>query len=194
MSAEALLEGAACPRCSLAFTGWTIGAGAAVCPVCALEFVARPFHPPVRPPVSGGLPTDQDARCAFHAGNLVSASCDRCGAFICSLCRIDADSRTLCPGCFDRLAAEGSLPSAEVTFRDYARIASFWAFIGIVVWFSAPISGPLAILNSIRAFRQKRERNEPEGTAGVVLALLLGILETALSILGLAILFTEGMK
>jgi len=43
---------------------------------------------------------------------------------MCELCRIDADGQVLCPACFDRLSAEGALPSARTTFRDFGRMGT----------------------------------------------------------------------
>ena len=40
-----------------------------------------------------------DAVCFHHAERQAEAVCDSCGRFLCGLCRIDFNGRTLCPAC-----------------------------------------------------------------------------------------------
>lgn len=49
------------------------------------------------------------AACAKHERNAAVASCQRCGGFVCALCRIFTDRFVLCPGCFERGYAAGAL-------------------------------------------------------------------------------------
>jgi hypothetical protein len=79
-----------------------------------------PVEPRVVVPDLAGTGPEGAAPCTRHARNQAEAACARCGQFMCALCRIDADQKTYCPGCFDRLSAEGSLTSAVTRVRNYA--------------------------------------------------------------------------
>jgi hypothetical protein len=60
---------------------------------------------------------------------------------MCDLCRIDADAMVLCPACFDRLSAEGALPSARTKFRDFGRMGSTLLLAGLLFSiFAAPFT------------------------------------------------------
>ena len=97
---------------------------------------------------------------------------------MCGLCRIDVDQRTLCPKCFERPSAEGSLPSARTTFRDYGGLSSVSATAGCVVWFASVLLGPLAVYYGIKGLRQKKAMDETDGRVGVWIAMILGAAET----------------
>jgi hypothetical protein len=51
---------------------------------------------------------------------------------MCDLCRIDSDAMVLCPACFDRLSAEGALPSARTKFRDFGRMGVSLLLLGLL--------------------------------------------------------------
>lgn len=108
---------------------------------------------------------------------------------MCGVCRIDSDGLVLCPGCFDRLSAEGALPSARVSYRDHGRMAGSLAALGLLLGFVGIVAGPAAVYYGIKGLRQKREMGETEGRAGVWAAIVLGGLEAALwvGIVGLMI-------
>jgi hypothetical protein len=171
-----------CPRCHKPIPLRGIANGTSSCPNCGGIFEAVRFEPPQRefsiPQMAdGGLQSAQP--CAVHQRNAAVANCERCGAFMCSLCRIDVDNRTLCPKCFERLSAEGSLSSARTTFRDYGGLSSVTATAGCLLWFASIVLGPLAIYYGIKGLRQKKSMGEADGRVGVWIAMLLGTVETA---------------
>jgi hypothetical protein len=172
--------GVTCPHCQHPLDHDTLRSGPQSCPVCRRPFEALRFDPPERESRAVSLAEagpGGSAACAQHRANVAVANCERCGVFMCALCRIDSDSLALCPGCFDRLSAEGALPSARVSYRDYGRMASTMAGVGIVVIFVGIIAGPAAVYYGMKGLRQKREMGETDGRAGVWLAIVLGALE-----------------
>jgi hypothetical protein len=172
--------GVACPHCQHPLDHATLRSGPQSCPGCRRPFEALRFDPPERESRAASVaeagPGGSTA-CAQHRGNVAVANCERCGVFMCALCRIDSDSLALCPGCFDRLSAEGQLESARVSYRDYGRMASTMALVGIVVIFVGILAGPAAVYYGMKSLRQKREMGETDGRAGVWLAIVLGALE-----------------
>jgi len=115
--------------------------------------------------------------CANHAGNVAVVSCGRCGLFMCALCRIDADGHVLCPACFERMAAEGALPSALTTFRHYPSLAGTTLAVGLLIWPVMPICGPLGAYYAVKGIQQKRADGDSAGRVGLGLAAALGIAE-----------------
>lgn len=98
--------------------------------------------------------------------------------FICNLCEITTDGMTLCPSCYDRLSAEGSLSSTRTRFRDMAGLAATSIAAGIFLWFLMALTGPLAIGYTVKAFRQRRELENLYSPVRLWILLILGVCET----------------
>lgn len=171
-----------CPRCSKPLHLEVVEAGNNECPSCRVSFHAVKFSPTSHAvdvhSLALGLGSDGTQACAEHSSNRAVSVCDRCGAFMCALCQVDADERILCPGCFDRLAEEGALPSLANRFRNFPGLAVSVSLLGIFAWFAAVVLGPLAFYYGIRGLRQKREMGESDRVLRIYLAMAVGILET----------------
>jgi len=140
------------------------------------------FDPPQREALVVGLAESGPGgatACASHRNNAAVTNCGRCGVFMCGLCRIESDGLVLCPGCFDRLSAEGALPSTRVGYRDFGRMAASLAVLGLLLWFAGMVVGPAVVFYGIKGLRQKREMVDDEGRVGIWFAMVLGVLETA---------------
>jgi hypothetical protein len=158
--------GMACPRCRQPLRHETLRSGEQACPSCKGAFEAVRFDPVdsrVILPDLAGVGPEGGAPCTRHARNRAEAACARCGQFMCSLCRIDADQETYCPSCFERLSAEGSLSSAVTRVRNYAGWASICLVGSYFFMFVAPLTGPLGIYFCFRGLKDKRSRNESDG-------------------------------
>jgi uncharacterized paraquat-inducible protein A len=172
--------GPGCPRCWTHLPDSVLEKGAVYCGTCGLDFQAELFTPPVQArailpaPEAGGA-----APCARHAGNAAASACERCGAFMCTLCRVDSDGLVLCAGCFDRLRGEGSLASARTTFRSWRTLGLHLAVLGLPLVSLGVFIGPVAIYASVRGMTQSRKHGDEGGLAGPILSLILGILVTA---------------
>lgn len=187
--------GPACPYCGAPLLVELMTAGVQRCVACTRGFEAVPFSPPiVRVAVQSVAEAGPGGAvaCAQHPGNAAVANCSRCGVFMCGLCRVQIDGRELCPACFDRLAAEGALPSARSRFRNYRGLATLMAFGGCWMYFLGLLTGPVTIYLAIQAQRQRRRLQESDGLVAVILAMLLGLMQIAgglfflVSLLGLA--------
>jgi hypothetical protein len=176
--------GATCPRCRKDFDHARIRSGRQICPQCNGSFEALRFDPPeVRAVVQAvELSGPEGATaCSSHRGNVAASNCGRCGVFMCELCQIDTDGQLLCPGCFDRLSAEGALPSARTTFRDYGRMGVTYVAAGIFLWFLAAPLGLGAIYAGVQEIRQRRRIGEGS-LARAWVAIVLGLVEVAGSV------------
>jgi hypothetical protein len=173
-------NGPACPRCGAPLLVELIAAGQQRCVACTRVFEAMPFFPPdVRVVVQGIAEAGPAGAvpCAQHGGNAAIANCSRCGVFMCSLCRVQIDGRELCPACYDRLAAEGALPSVRSHVRNYRGMALFVGLAGCWMYFLSLLTGPAAIYLAIQAQRQRRRLQEPDGLLTVIAAFVLGVLQ-----------------
>ena len=173
---RAVYSGPCCPRCGTRLLEATPDRGPVLCS-CLQRFEMALFHPPERVSAPAQAVEAGSAPCARHAHNAAVASCEHCGAFMCSLCRIDVEGTALCAACFERLTASGTLASARVGFRNYNGIAWTLALVGLFPAFSV-LLGPLAMLAAWSGLRQGQRLGEALGTGRAKAALVLGLLET----------------
>lgn len=184
-------SGPGCPRCNLSVDLDRLPAGEVECPRCRHRFLAAPFHPAVvreRIVSVAEAGPEGAAPCARHPGNAAVGNCTRCGVFLCALCRMPVDGQELCPGCFDRLTAEGNLSTARARIHDYRGMAFSLGFFGLMVSCFGLITGPVTLFLVTRAVRQRRRWQERGGAASLVLATLF-----ALAQIGISLLFIIGM-
>lgn len=98
---------------------------------------------------------------------------------MCGLCRVDSDGKVLCTKCFERLAAEGALPSAV------NRITSHFAQARMATglsWLLYPLSmflGPYAFYLSVRAWMDRRRNGDDEGKYAIPLVAVLSAFSSA---------------
>jgi hypothetical protein len=175
-----------CPACGFELDPAVMVAGEQTCPVCRRTFLATPFVPPeipVRVRSLAEIGAEEAAACGRHGGNAAVGSCARCGVFVCDLCRTDIDGQVLCPGCFDRLTAEGALSSSRQPLRDYRGLALQMGVLGLFLSCFGLVTGPFTIWCAVRALRQKKQLEETGGTVAIVIAILLGLAQIAFGIL-----------
>lgn len=185
--------GPECPRCGAWLDLERMMAGEQRCVACGVVFLGTPFRPPVLRERVGSVAEagpEGAVPCARHPGNAAVDNCSRCGVFMCNLCRIEIEGQELCPGCFDRLTAQGVLSGAQTRIRDYRGMAVSFGVLGLLFSCFGLITGPVTLFFVAQAVRQKRQWNEQGGTPALVLAGLLGALQIAFSILLIALMFT----
>lgn len=187
--------GPECPRCGGYLDLDRMPAGEQRCPVCGGVFLGAAFQPPeVRVRVGSVAEAGPEGAvpCARHAGNAAVGNCTRCGVFMCALCRIEIEGQELCPGCFDRLTAEGVLASARTRIRDFRGMALTLGILGLstAILFGL-LTGPIVLYFAAQAFRQRKLWNEQGGVASLVLAVLLGLAHMAAGVFIVIGLFIE---
>lgn len=174
---NALYAGTTCPRCGVPLRHETLTSGLQICPRCGRPFEAVHFLPvePIGAVAEiAGLDPSAGAPCAKHARNKAEAACQRCGQFMCALCRIDADGKAYCPACFERLSGEGALRSTATRIRNYPGLAAFCAIINLLLcWLVVGIvAAPLGIFFAFRGLGQKKKMQETEGVAGLYVSIV----------------------
>ena len=176
--------GPCCPRCRRDLDPGRLLSGPQSCPHCRGAFEATRFDPPeprveVRAVEEAG--PEGAASCAAHRGNVSVGNCSRCGVFMCDLCRIEADAMVLCPACFDRLSAEGALPSARTTFRDFGRMGTTLLLAGLLFSFLGAPFTLGAVYAGVKDLRQRKTLGEGSVVRAWIV-IVLGALLTAGSV------------
>lgn len=173
-------NGPQCPRCNVALTANWIRSGGITCRYCDGGFEATVFEPPQRQELAAmevtAVGPDGANACANHLRNAATASCQRCGLFICALCDMNVGTGSYCPSCFERARAEGTLTAAR-RYRDFATVARSSALAGLIFSFmflGLPF-GAVAMYFGIKA--RKQRKSEGRSTVGVTLVAVLGMLE-----------------
>lgn len=178
---NALYAGTACPRCGVPLKHETLTSGTQLCPRCSKPFEAVHFLP-VEPLAAvaeiAGLDPSAGAPCGKHARNKAEAACQRCGQFMCALCRIDADGKAYCPPCFERLSGEGALQSTATRLRNYGGLSLSCAILSFI--FGAIVIGmilaPIGVYFGARGISQKRKLEEREGVISLILTIILNVI------------------
>lgn len=164
--ARSIHGGVGCPRCGWALRHETLTSGSHVCTHCRKPFEVARFNPVERHVVVAEVTVLDTASspCARHARNLAVAACQRCGQFMCALCRIDTEGKSYCPGCFDRLTAEEALGSTVTRVKNHAgsSAACFMVSTLTCFWLAAPL-GAAGIYFAARGLADKRRRGEGDG-------------------------------
>ena len=139
------------------------------------------FNPVPKRSIAAALTAlEAEAPCATHSGNAAEAVCSRCGRLMCGLCRVDSDQRILCIPCFERLAAEGALPSAVTKITDHLIRGRTYALASVLLWPFAMVLGPAALYMNVMALRERLRAGETDGRVMAVLCILLSLLGSGL--------------
>lgn len=162
--------------CDAPLDASTLRAGTVECTSCTGTFEATPFQPRALQHQAvqavTQTPDGVAAACANHSGNAAVTSCQRCGLFICALCDMNTGQGSYCPACFERIRT-GAV-KAEGRYRDYASMAVSGAIAGLLC--SIVPLGPFVLYWGAKGVKQRRA--EGLSPAGVIVAMVLGGLET----------------
>jgi hypothetical protein len=127
-----------CPYCGEFVNGDPDEIGAR-CPRCREPLYERAGGPrladePGAPPSRG--------TCTVHPGNVAAGTCQRCGNFVCRVCRTRWEDRDLCLACVERLARERERGPQDA--RAHRRQAGWALACGLAAW--GAVLGGLALL------------------------------------------------
>jgi hypothetical protein len=184
-----------CPKCQ-APVGVTRGADVLTetCPSCRTTIEIHPFLPLFKPPrgvpvSSNESPAHSGAACFFHPRASATASCHRCGRFLCSLCDVEWSDQHLCPECLSKAHARDALEGHEQQRVRYDIIT--WHLLILPVLFCfyvVPVTAPAAVALAIL------KRNSPPSRVAnsrlsIRLGLTFGIILCLLVIVGILAFF-----
>jgi len=186
-----------CPHCGRPLDGERVQTGLCSCVHCQGFFEAirlSPIQRPIRVMQVAQAGPEGATACANHEHNVSTGNCGRCGVFMCNLCKIESDGMVLCPACFDRLTADGTLPGGRNKIRDYAGITSGLTILSFLFWPIAIVSGPAAIFYGFRGLRKKKESDENDGRFGIWCSMILAAAVTTGAIFLFGLIFAGFSK
>jgi hypothetical protein len=157
-----------CRHCREVFAGEPDRYGAR-CPRCREPLYERAASQwPVR-----GEADAQASRCAVHANNASVGTCERCGNFLCGVCRTRWQERALCLACIERaLDVRETRPDLVQAHRRQATLALLF---GILAWALILLGGlPMMFAHA----------NSSRAAALVVLAGLLSLISLLPALFG----------
>jgi hypothetical protein len=109
------------------------------CPRCREPLYERAGGP--RLTSAPDAPKDRGA-CVVHPGNVAVGTCQRCGNFVCRVCRTHWEDRNVCLACAERLAQERERGPQDP--RAHRRQAAWALACGLAAW--SAILGAFALV------------------------------------------------
>jgi hypothetical protein len=131
------------------------------CPACRSQLSARFFPALTAPPeaastASGELALEGESVCFFHHEKRATASCQRCGRFLCALCDVPFGGKHLCPSCLD----SSKLPELVNRRLIWAKLSMLVGLLPLVfgitcpLWFMGVVVGPAAVFIALWGWRK----------------------------------------
>lgn len=174
----------ACPKCQAVTTGLLAPPGSPrPCGACERPLEGWTFPARERPAAAGKLAETlvaaEDAGCFYHPRSRAQVPCDLCGRFLCALCDVEILGQHFCPGCVDAGQKKKIIRNLDNSRILYGGIALVIAVVPILLfWPLTLVTGPLAIFAGLYGWKKPRSLTGA-GRASLLVAILLGLLETA---------------
>ncbi len=125
----------------------------------------------------------EDAGCFYHAQSRAQVPCDLCGRFLCALCDVELHGQHFCPGCVNTGKKKKQIRNLDTDRLLYGGIALMIALLPVLLfWPLTIITGPLAIFVAVYGWN-KPPSLTGTGRGSAIVAIVLGLLETAAWIL-----------
>ncbi|HYT91471.1 MAG TPA: hypothetical protein VEL76_22345 [Gemmataceae bacterium] len=135
----------------------------------------RRCHEPLYERREASLPLPSDGasgQCATHPRNPSVGACQRCGTFLCAVCRTRWRERTLCLACVERALEEKEARPEDA--RSHRRQAMVALGAGITGWALLLVASLLLVLT----------RNNANASAWMSVAVLLGLVGLVVALFG----------
>ena len=90
------------------------------------------------------LQAEEESSCFFHPQSRAEQVCENCGRFLCPVCAIAMDHKTLCPQCLESAVHGKKTVRFQQDFPLYDSMALSLSLFALVVFWLAPIFVPVA--------------------------------------------------
>ena len=159
---ELIQNSITCPKCAAVLTTeiFTSITGSS-CPQCGLIMTGRLFprffksHDNQANGIE--VASDNESSCFFHPNKLAVSHCSECGRFLCALCELNIEDRTICPTCLEKLDREKKVKTFtnRVTFWD--SIVLSLAILPMLFWPVTLVTAPLTFIFIWRHFKETKQ-------------------------------------
>lgn len=142
-----------------------------------------------------------ESTCYVHQENRAQAVCHECGKFMCSLCEISLEGKSMCPSCLNSARQENPQEHLVKQSPNVVSITGMCAAIGLlppfylITFIIGIITGPVILYYTWFRNRSKKAPWLPAGKSGLVMNTILGFVHLLFGIGGIALslnLFNRG--
>jgi len=152
------------------------------CLSCGVAIRADAFPALIRkmPAVQTGelLQTDNEASCFYHPKKKATVPCSVCGRFLCALCDVVLDGRSMCLTCMETGKNQRKIKSIENTRTLYDNRALSIAVIPLLFVYLTIITAPIALFMSFWYWK-KPSSIIPRTKIRFIIAIILSLLQIA---------------
>lgn len=156
MEGAALAISVPCPQCQRVLPFASLTGEGATCPECDARVTVRifPAASAARATVADSRPLRAESTCYFHEDRVAVYSCNRCGRFLCRLCRISWPGEDVCPACVEVAIEEPQYRDMESERFHWDSLALAVAVIPSLLVSPSVISAPVALGLALFTFRK----------------------------------------
>ncbi len=175
------LKAVQCLHCRQPLPDPALGAGTTPCPFCqrSMRTILYPslFRNKDRQTDTSQL-VEGESSCFFHQNKKAVVACSSCGRFLCQLCDVEIESRSICPSCIDSQMSKGQLDALERSRFLHHKLCLALAGLNILIGFcTLGIPGLFSIFFGVRAlfapasvYQNSRVPNRVWATLGLVIS------------------------
>jgi len=172
-----------CPKCEKRLPESVINTSRLEdCLSCGITIRADVFPALVRkqPAVQTGelLQTDNEASCFYHPKKKAKVACSVCGRFLCALCDVVLDERSMCLTCVESGKNQRKIKSLENKRTLYDTKALSIAVVPMLFVYPTIITAPIALFMAVWYWK-KPSSIVPRTKIRFVIAIILSLLQIA---------------
>ena len=147
------------------------------CPTCEKALTVRLYPALTRKETTNAgrrILLKEESACFFHESKQAESLCEDCGRYLCALCEIVFEGKTLCPACLETAQEKETMDGLVRERFRHDSFALILALLPILFWPITIITAPVAIVYAI--FRWNSARSLVRSGNGVfAAAILLGL-------------------
>lgn len=143
-----------CPKCKAPLSEDAINTTQLeTCDACGLIFRVDAFPALTRRQAAVQadeiMQTDSEASCFYHPRKKAVVPCAVCGRFLCALCEVELDGRSMCLACVETGKSQSKIKSIENRRTLYDNRALSVAVLPMLFIYPTVITAPVALFMSI---------------------------------------------
>lgn len=122
------------------------------CPACEKPLTARLYPALTRKETANAgrrILLEEESACFFHESKQAESLCEDCGRYLCALCEIVFEGKTLCPACLETAQEKETMDGLVRERFRHDSLALMLALLPILLIFPTIITAPAAIVYAI---------------------------------------------
>ena len=147
------------------------------CPACEKALTVRWYPALTRKETDKAgrrILLEEESACFFHESKQAESLCEDCGRYLCALCEIVFEGKTLCPACLETAQEKESMDSLVRERFRHDSLALMLALLPILLWPITIITAPAAVVYAIFRWNSAGSLVR-SGKRGFAAAILLGL-------------------